>query len=89
MPRNNAVPLHYKYVLPVQIDGPSSSVWTLPYLVTVNDEHPFGLYVSYPRFFGGQYESDGRLKWYATAANKDLIITAEVFKKTNIKHSAI
>ncbi|CAN0512188.1 unnamed protein product, partial [Ectocarpus sp. 12 AP-2014] len=27
------------------IDGPSKAAWTLPYLVTVNNEYPFGMYV--------------------------------------------
>ena len=63
----------------IQIDGPSSSVWTLPYLVTVNDEYPFGMFVSYPTFFAGQSDVDGRLMWYSTSSNKDLIMTAEVW----------
>lgn len=61
-----------------QIDGPSKAAWTLPYLVTVNEEYPFGMYVSHPSYFPGQYSNDGRLKWYATSSNKDLIMTAEV-----------
>lgn len=36
------------------------------------------MYVSHPSYFPGQYASDGRLKWYATSSNKDLIMTAEV-----------
>eukprot|EP00903_Cladosiphon_okamuranus_P021661 g19915.t1 len=59
------------------IDGPSKGAWTLPYLVTVNEEYPFGMYVSHPTYFPGQFASDGRLKWYATSSNKDLIISAQ------------
>eukprot|EP00904_Undaria_pinnatifida_P011661 jgi/Undpi1/7625/HiC_scaffold_23.g10098.m1 len=35
------------------------------------------MYVSYPIYFPGQYATDGRLQWYATASTKDLIMTAE------------
>ena len=63
-----------------QIDGPSKGAWTLPYLVTVNEEYPFGMYVSHPSYFPGQFSNDGRLKWYATSSNKDLIMTAKVSK---------
>lgn len=61
-----------------QIDGPSRAAWTLPYIVSVNDESPFGISVSYPNFFPGEKTTDGRLKWYGTAAHKDLIMSAEV-----------
>lgn len=61
-----------------QIESPARSAWTLPYIVTVNDASPFGLFVSYPKFFNGQFEDDGRLKWYATSTAKDIIITATV-----------
>lgn len=61
-----------------QIDGPARQAWTLPYIVTVNDETPFGMYVSFPRFFEGQRESDDRLKWYATTTTKDIIMSAKV-----------
>lgn len=36
------------------------------------------MYVSYPRFFEGQSETDGRLKWYGTTTTKDVIMTARV-----------
>lgn len=65
-------------MVPIQFDGPQRSAWTLPYIVTVNDDHPFGLYVSYPKAFDGTREDDDRLKWYATAATKDIIFSAEV-----------
>lgn len=61
-----------------QIDGPARAAWTLPYVVTVNDEQPYGMYVSHPSMFEGESEDDGRLKWYATASNKDIIMTAKV-----------
>lgn len=60
-----------------QIDGPARAAWTLPYIVTVNEEHPFGVIVSYPKQFDGARE-DGRLKWYATTTPKDIILSAEV-----------
>ncbi|CAN0304217.1 unnamed protein product [Ascophyllum nodosum] len=59
------------------LDGPSRSAWTLPYIVTVNEEYPFGMYVSYPKYFAGQTESDGRIKWYATSSTKDIILSAK------------
>ena len=62
-----------------QIEGPERSAWTLPYIVTVNNEHPFGMYVSYPKAFDGERdEDDNRLKWYATTTTKDIILSAEV-----------
>ena len=62
-----------------QIEGPDRSAWTLPYIVTVNNEHPFGMYVSYPKAFDGERdEFDNRLKWYATTTTKDVILSAEV-----------
>lgn len=45
--------------------------------VTINEEHPFGLYVSYPRFFEGERQAD-RLKWYATTTAKDILLSAKV-----------
>lgn len=45
--------------------------------VTINEEHPFGLFVSYPRFFEGDREED-RLKWYATTTAKDILLSAKV-----------
>lgn len=66
-------------VLFAQFDGPQRSAWTLPYIVTVNDDFPFGMYVSYPEAYDGpRDEDDDRLKWYATAAAKDIIFSAEV-----------
>ncbi len=66
-----------------QFDVPARSAWTLPYVVTVNDELPFGMYVSHPKFFeGARDESDGRIKWYANASAKDLIMSAQVSKRT-------
>lgn len=62
----------------MQIDGPSRAAWALPYLVSVNDAKPFGMIVSHPSYFGGETTEDGTLKWYATASNKDLVITAKV-----------
>lgn len=64
----------------VQLDGPERSAWTLPYIITVNDEHPFGMFVSMPKFFEGQRaeSSPDALKWYATASTKDIIISAQV-----------
>lgn len=61
-----------------QIDGPSRSAWTLPYIVTINEDSPFGMYVSYPRAFDGPSGPDGRLKWYASTTSMDLIMTASV-----------
>lgn len=60
-----------------QIDGPARPAWTLPYIVSVNEEYPFGLSVAFPRQFDGEREDD-RLKWYATTTNKDIILSAEV-----------
>lgn len=48
--------------------------------MTINEEHPFGLYVSYPRFFEGERQED-RLKWYATTTAKDVILSAKVCKQ--------
>ncbi len=45
--------------------------------MTINEEHPFGLFVSYPRFFEGERQAD-RLKWYATTNAKDIILSAKV-----------
>lgn len=61
-----------------QFEGPERSAWTLPYIVTVNDDHPFGMYVSYPEAYDGHREEDDRLKWYATATTKDIIFSAQV-----------
>lgn len=36
------------------------------------------MYVSYPKYFTGQRESDGRIKWYASSSAKDIILTAKV-----------
>lgn len=47
--------------------------------MTINEQHPFGLFVSYPRFFEGERDED-RLKWYATTTAKDVVLTAEVNK---------
>lgn len=66
-------------VVVVQFDVPERSAWTLPYIVTVNDDHPFGMYVSYPEAFDGAREDDDRLKWYAVATTKDIIFSAEVY----------
>eukprot|EP00752_Nemacystus_decipiens_P012462 g11038.t2 len=59
-----------------EIDGPARQAWTLPYIVSVNDDVPFGLSVAYPRYFPGEEDGD-RLKWYATTVAKDIILTAE------------
>lgn len=68
-----------------QLDAPARSAWTLPYIITVNDEHPFGMYVSYPKIFEGQRdEEDDRLKWYATATTKDVIMSAQVRHETTV-----
>lgn len=48
--------------------------------VTINEQHPFGLYVSYPRFFEGERQDD-RLKWYASTTAKDIVMTAGVSKR--------
>ena len=74
----NPVTAHY------QIDGPSRIAWTLPYVVTVNNDHPFGMIVSFPKIFPGETdEEDDRLKWYGTTANKDMIISAAVSQSTD------
>eukprot|EP00903_Cladosiphon_okamuranus_P008293 g7980.t1 len=65
-----------KFYSNLLLDTDSRAAWTLPYIVTINEQHPFGLFVSYPRFFEGQREED-RLKWYATTTAKDVIMTAE------------
>ncbi|CAN0416063.1 unnamed protein product, partial [Ascophyllum nodosum] len=59
------------------INGPSRIGWTLPYVITVNDMHPFGMIVSFPNFFSGETdEEDDRLKWYGNAVHKDFIMSA-------------
>eukprot|EP00752_Nemacystus_decipiens_P007462 g6667.t1 len=65
-----------KFYSNLLLDTTSRAAWTLPYIVTINEQYPFGLYVSYPRFFEGQREED-RLKWYATTTAKDIVLTAE------------
>lgn len=60
-----------------KIDGEERIAWTLPYVVTVNKDYPFGLSVAYPRQVDGEREDD-RLKWYYTAKPKDIILSAEV-----------
>ncbi|CAM9110958.1 unnamed protein product [Scytosiphon promiscuus] len=57
------------------LDGPQRAAWTLPYIVAVNDDYPFGLSVAFPNFFEGEEDGD-RLKWYATTTTKDIILTA-------------
>lgn len=42
-----------------------------------NKDPPFGLFVSYPTQFNGEYDGD-RLKWYASVKHKDVVLTAEV-----------
>lgn len=48
--------------------------------MSVNDELPFGMYVSMPNFFeGDRSEVDDRLEWYATTTTiKDVIMSAQV-----------
>ncbi|CAN0065398.1 unnamed protein product, partial [Ectocarpus sp. 6 AP-2014] len=58
------------------IDGPARAAWTLPYIVSVNDDHPFGMSVSYPKFFEGERSEDDRLEWYATTTTKDIVLSA-------------
>ncbi|CAM9159945.1 unnamed protein product [Ectocarpus fasciculatus] len=58
------------------LDGPSRAAWTLPYIVSVNDDHPFGMSVAYPKFFEGERSEDDRLEWYATTTTKDIVLSA-------------
>ncbi|CAM9212408.1 unnamed protein product, partial [Ectocarpus sp. 12 AP-2014] len=58
------------------LDGPARAAWTLPYIVSVNDDIPFGMSVAYPKFFEGERSEDDRLEWYATTTTKDIILSA-------------
>ncbi|CBN76107.1 Endo-1,3-beta-glucanase, family GH81 [Ectocarpus siliculosus] len=65
-----------KFYANLLLDSSSRAAWALPYILTINEEYPFGLYVSYPRFFEGERQDD-RLKWYATTTGKDIILSAQ------------
>ena len=48
-------------------------------MVTVNNVHPFGVIISFPKLFSGETdEEDDRLKWYGNAVYKDFIMSASV-----------
>lgn len=61
-----------------KFDAPSRSAWTLPYIVTINEEHPFGMYVSCPEYYEGGIADDERIQWYSNRADKDVILSAMV-----------
>ena len=67
------------------MDGPEKMAWTLPYVVSVNKDAPYGLTTSHPRQFEGPTTADGRLSWYANSAAKDIVFTCAVSKKKNGK----
>ena len=67
----------------VQFETPSRSAWTLPYIVTINEEYPFGLSVSHPEFYEGSIADDGRVEWYANRADKDVTLSATVRSEQN------
>lgn len=46
--------------------------------MSVNDDHPFGMSVAYPKFFEGERSEDDRLEWYATTTTKDIVLSAVV-----------
>lgn len=52
--------------------------WTLPYVVSVNEDAPHGLVAGHPRYFEGTKADDGRLNWYANSAIKDIVLTSAV-----------
>ncbi|CAB1099554.1 unnamed protein product [Ectocarpus sp. CCAP 1310/34] len=58
------------------LNGPARAAWTLPYIVSVNDDLPFGMSVAYPKFFEGERSEDDRLEWYATTTTKDIVLSA-------------
>lgn len=61
--------------------------WTLPYVVSVNKDAPYGLTTSHPRQFEGPTTTDGRLAWYANSAVKDIVFTCVV--RTNKKNEKV
>lgn len=77
---NHLVRLYRAYtcLYTLQLDGPEKMVWTLPYVVLVNDEPPYGLAASHPRFFNGTKADDGRLNWYSNSAAKDIVLSSTV-----------
>ncbi|CAM9216242.1 unnamed protein product [Ascophyllum nodosum] len=65
-----------KFYSQMLFETPSRSAWTLPYIVTINEEYPFGLSVSHPEFYEGSIADDGRVEWYANRADKDVTLSA-------------
>lgn len=76
--------LYREYLCTLQLDAPEKMAWTLPYVVLVNHEPPYGLAASHPRFYDGTKTEDGRLSWYSNSAVKDIILSFAVRIKLGI-----